>query len=74
MKAIVCGGRNVGRTDRKMHINAADEVRKAGDVRAFVAQKMDDLHVEKRFSEIMAGNEGAQSVWASIGLRLGASR
>jgi hypothetical protein len=59
MKAIVCGGRNVGRTDpNALHLHASDEIKKAGAARTFVLKTMDELHSDKSFSAITCGNEG----------------
>jgi hypothetical protein len=59
MKVIICGGRNVGRTDpNALHLDAASEVKRATAARRFVTAKMDELHVEKQFGKIIAGNEG----------------
>ncbi len=71
IKALICGGRNVGRTNpNSLHSRAADEIRKATAVRKFVSEVMDELHVEKVFSEIVAGNEGGAErlgvSWATV--------
>lgn len=59
MKALVCGGRNVGRADpKKQHLEAANEIRKATAARRFVTETLDRLHLEKRFCEIIGGDEG----------------
>jgi hypothetical protein len=59
MRVIICGGRNVGRTDpNALHLDAASEIKRASAARRFVSAKMDELHVEKPFGEIIAGNEG----------------
>lgn len=59
MRALVCGGRNIGRTDpRKQSLEAGDEIRRATTVRKFVSETLDSLHAEKIFCEIIGGDEG----------------
>ncbi|MEK4035083.1 hypothetical protein WOC76_08285 [Methylocystis sp. IM3] len=58
-KALICGGRNVGRTDPRVAGSQAGlELRKASAERMFVSKKMDELHQAKNFTLIIAGNEG----------------
>jgi hypothetical protein len=72
MRAIVCGGRNVGRTDpNALHLGAATEIKKAGAARTFVLEMMDELHADRSFSEIIGGNEGGAE---RLGISWAASR
>lgn len=66
MRVIVCGGRNVGRTSPARHFDAEGEIRRASTERKFVFDKLSEIHAEKKFSEVIAGNEGGAE-------RLGAS-
>ncbi len=58
MQVIICGGRNVGRTNPKLHLDAATEIKKATEQREFVVNKMDELHAEEPLRELIGGNEG----------------
>ncbi len=59
MKALICGGRNVGRTDPSTgSLQAGPELKKASAERKFVSDKMQELHQGNQFRRIVAGNEG----------------
>lgn len=58
MIALVCGGRLVGRVDPVFGSGTAAAINKASVERRFVFQKLDELHSEKKFSFLIAGNEG----------------
>jgi hypothetical protein len=59
MRAIVCGGRNIGRTNfDAIHLDASAEIKRASEERSFVANKMAALHAENQFHLLTGGNEG----------------
>ncbi|MGJ0509312.1 MAG: hypothetical protein ACR652_19750 [Methylocystis sp.] len=71
MKAIVCGGRNVGRARQTTTgVDAGGEIRRASAERKFVADKMSELHAAQPFTRIVGGNEGGAerlaTHWATI--------
>jgi YspA, cpYpsA-related SLOG family len=71
MKAIVCGGRNFGRTSANAaHLDASDQIKRASAERQFLMNKMSELHTEMKFCEITGGNEGGAerlgTRWAEI--------
>lgn len=59
MKALICGGGKVGRTDPSATGSRASlELRRASAERRFLSDRLDELHSGKKFTEIVAGNEG----------------
>jgi len=69
MKAIVCGGRNIGRANHHSS-DTAQEIARASAERRLVSAKLSELHAERSFSLIIGGNEGGAerlgTHWAEI--------
>ncbi len=74
MRVLVCGGRNVGRVSRNVSRHATADihggVKQATQERQFVADRMNELHAEKKFTEIIGGDDGgAERIctnWAKV--------
>ncbi len=77
MRVLVCGGRNVGRVSRNVSRHATADihggVKQATQERQFVADRMNELHAEKKFTEIIGGMMAALNEFARTGPRLMAS-
>ncbi len=59
MRAIICGGRNIGRASGEIAAAQVQaELERASDERAFVFEALTALHVKHGFAEIIAGDEG----------------
>lgn len=71
MKVLICGGRNVGRTNpNATHLDAAAEITRATKERNFVSEYLSKLHNEKTITEVNGGNEGGAerlgTHWATV--------
>ncbi len=59
MKVLICGGRNVGRTNpNATHRDAAAEITRASKEKQFVNDYLTKLHQENNTKVIIAGDEG----------------
>ena len=71
MKVLVCGGRNVGRTNpNAAHRDAATEITRATKERNFVSDYLTKFHAEKSITEVNGGDEGGAERlglhWAAV--------
>jgi hypothetical protein len=71
MKALICGGRNVGRTNpNAVYLDAAKEIQRASEERKFVIEKLAELYRAGKFSSVIGGKEGGAerlaTHWAAI--------
>ncbi len=71
MRVLVCGGRNIGRVSRSVSLaDTGNDIQRATQERQFVANKMTELHAEKKFSEIIGGEDGGAericTTWARL--------
>ncbi len=71
MKVLVCGNRNVGRTNpNATHLNAKAEIQRATNERTFVFDYLSSIHKEKSFTEVIGGDEGGAERlglhWATV--------
>lgn len=69
MKILVCGGRNLGRTNpNATHRDAAAEINRATKEKTYVSEYLTKLHKEKPITCVIAGDEGGAE---RIGLHWG---
>jgi hypothetical protein len=71
VKVLVCGNRNVGRTNpNATHLNAKAEIQRATNERTFVFDYLSTIHKEKSFTEVIGGDEGGAERlglhWATV--------
>lgn len=71
MKILVCGGRNVGKTNpNATHMDAASEIQRATKERNFVSEYLSKFHGEKPITEVIGGDEGGAERlglhWATV--------
>jgi len=57
MRAIVCGGRNLGRVNPGAS-DAKLEIARATAERKYFTDRIAELHAKHNFTEVIAGNEG----------------
>jgi hypothetical protein len=71
MKVLVCGGRNVGKTNpNATHMDAPAEISRATKERNFVSEYLLKIHNEKPITEVIGGEEGGAERlglhWAAV--------